>query len=72
MEELIGKESEDSEHHMEMDFSMTSHSRLSTAEFVLEPRVDPFAHAALVVSSGGRRVKGGRVLPRPFRSMIGR
>ena len=72
MEELVGKESQDAEHEVQMDFGMTSHPNLSSAELILETSVDSLTHAALMVTPGGRRVKGGRGRPRPFRSRIGR
>ena len=72
MEELIREESKEAEHQVEMNLRMPSHLHLPSSELVLQSSVDPLADAPLVVTPGGRRVKGGRVLPRPFRSMIGR
>ena len=71
MEELVGEESEDAEHDVQMHLGMTAYPHLPPTKLVLKTGVDPLAYTALAVPARRRRVKGGTSLPRPFLSMMG-
>ena len=59
-QELVGRERQDTEHQMAHHLSMTAHTHVAPAEFILQAPVDTFDRGALVVALlfGGLEIDG--------------